>query len=122
MASFSIITGWIVLISAVRSSKNQRLREIVLLRTIGANSRQILSITAIEYLFLGMLSAAAGMVMALAGSWALAVYSFETSFTPQVLPALLLFGAVTLIVVITGMLSSRGVLNHPPLEVLRKDS
>lgn len=122
MASFSIITGWIVLISAVRSSKNQRLREIVLLRTIGAKGTQILSITAIEYLFLGVLAAAAGMLIALAGSWALATYIFDAVFTPELLPVVSLFSAVTLIVVITGMSSSRGILKYPPLEVLRKDS
>lgn len=122
MASFSMITGWIVLISAVRSSKNQRLREIVLLRTLGANSKQIISITAIEYLFLGLLSAAAGMIIAIGASWALAVYSFGASFSPQLLPVLLLFTFIILIVVITGMLSSVGVLKKPPLEVLRKDS
>jgi len=122
MASFSIITGWIVLISAVRSSKNQRLREIVLLRTIGAKSIQILAITAIEYLFLGLLASLAGVIIAMAGSWVLAAYIFNTSFTPQLFPVLLLFSSITLIVVITGMLSSRGVLKYPPLEVLRKDS
>jgi putative ABC transport system permease protein len=122
MASFSMITGWIVLVSAVRSSKNQRLREIVLLRTMGAKGKQILSITAIEYLFLGTLSAAAGVIVALAGSWALAIFSFGTIFAPQLLPVFLLFMSVTLLVVITGMLSSRSVLRHPPLEVLRKDS
>jgi putative ABC transport system permease protein len=122
MASFSMFTGWIVLVSAVRSSKNQRLREIVLLRTIGAKGRQILSITAIEYLFLGLFSAAAGMIIAISGSWALAVYSFKTEFQLPVLPTLILSGSVTLIVVITGMLSSTNILRRSPLEVLRKDS
>ena len=122
MASFSMITGWIVLISAVRSSKNQRLKEIVLLRTIGAKGAQILTITAIEYLFLGVLSAAAGILMAMAGSWALAVFSFGSVFTPPMMPVLILFTGVTALVVITGMLGSRGALSHPPLEVLRKDS
>ncbi|WP_442588004.1 ABC transporter permease [Pedobacter sp. AW31-3R] len=122
MASFSMITGWIVLISAVRSSKNQRLREIVLLRTMGATGRQILAITAIEYLFLGALSAAGGVFIALAGSWALASFIFASVFVPPLLPALILFSAITLLVVITGMLGSRSVLHHPPLEVLRKDS
>lgn len=122
MASFSIITGWIVLISAVRSSKNQRLREIVLLRTLGAKGTQILSITAIEYLFLGMLAAGAGLLMATAAGWALAEFSFDAVFVPPLWPVLILFGAITGIVVITGMLSSRSILNHPPLEVLRKDS
>lgn len=122
MASFSMVTGWIVLVSAVRSSKNQRLREIVLLRTIGAKGRQILAITLIEYLFLGMLSAAAGLLMAVAGSWALATYSFNAAFSPGWWPGMLLFAAITFIVVITGMLSSRSILRKPPLEVLRKDS
>ncbi|KIO76114.1 ABC transporter permease [Pedobacter lusitanus] len=122
MASFSIVTGWIVLISAVRSSKNQRLREIVLLRTIGANGKQILSITAIEYLFLGLIAAVAGVLIAMTGSWIMAVYLFGTDFTPSFFPVLLLFSSVILIVVITGMLSSRGVLTQPPLAVLRKDS
>jgi putative ABC transport system permease protein len=122
MASFSMITGWIVLVSAVRSSKNQRLREIVLLRTIGAKGRQILAITAIEYLFLGLFSAAAGMIIAISGSWALAVFSFGTAFQLPVVPTLILFVSVTLIVVITGMLSSTNILRRSPLEVLRKDS
>lgn len=122
MASFSMITGWIVLISAVRSSKNQRLREIVLLRTMGARGAQILSITAIEYLFLGALAAAAGLMMAIAASFALAKYSFDAIFIPPLWPVLILFAAITGIVVLTGMFSSRKILKHPPLEVLRKDS
>jgi len=122
MASFSMVTGWIVLVSAVRSSKNQRLREIVLLRTLGAKSAQILSITMIEYLFLGMLSAAAGLLMAVGGSWALAEFTFSAAFTPGWSAPFILFVSITVIVVITGMLSSRSILNHPPLEVLRKDS
>lgn len=122
MASFSMITGWIVLVSAVRSSKNQRLREIVLLRTMGAKGNQILAITAIEYLFLGALSAATGIAIALAASTALAQLSFGSVFIPPILPVLILFVAITLVVVITGILGSRSVLHQPPLAVLRKDS
>lgn len=122
MASFSMITGWIVLLSALRSSKNQRLREIVLLRTMGARADQVMSITAIEYFFLGALSAAAGVGIALAGSWALAAFVFDTVFVIPILAVLVLFLAITLLVVITGMLGSRSVLSQSPLAVLRKDS
>ena len=118
MAGFSMATGWIVLISAVLTSKTQRLQESVLLRTLGASRKQILAITALEYLFLGLLAAGAGIILALAGSWALAVYSFETIFNPPWWPILLLLVIICLIVVLTGVLSSRKVLNHPPLEVL----
>lgn len=122
MAAFSMATGWIVLISAVITSKSQRLRESVLLRTLGASRKQILTITALEYLFLGALAAGAGMILALGGSWALAVFSFESAFTPPLLPIFILFISVAALVVFTGVFSSRKVLNQPPLEVLRKDS
>eukprot|EP01037_Dinobryon_pediforme_P007408 gene7408-7472_t len=69
MSAFSIITGIVVLIASVRISKYQRIRESVLLRTLGASRKQILTITALEYLFLGALSALTGIVIALAGSF-----------------------------------------------------
>ena len=118
MAAFSMATGWIVLISAVLTSKGQRMKESVLLRTLGASRKQILAITAIEYLFLGALSAGAGIILALTGSWALAVYSFDSSFTPPLVPVLVLFLIICILVVLTGVLSSRKVLNTPPFAVL----
>ena len=121
MAFFSMATGWIVLISAVITSKSQRLKESVLLRTLGASRKQILTITALEYFFLGSLATGAGMILALGGSWALASFSFESSFTPPLLPIVILFTSVVSLVVITGVLSSRKVLNEPPLQVLRRD-
>ena len=121
MAAFSMATGWIVLISAVLTSKGARLKESVLLRTLGASKRQILTITALEYLFLGVFAAGAGLILALAGSWALARFSFDTGFSPEWWPVALLFSTVCLLVVITGVLSSRSVLNTPPLEILRKE-
>jgi putative ABC transport system permease protein len=122
MAAFSMATGWIVLISAVITSKSQRLKESVLLRTLGASRKQILTITALEYFFLGSLATGAGMILALGGSWALASFSFESSFTPPLLPIVILFTSVVSLVVITGVLSSRKVLNQPPLQVLRRDA
>jgi putative ABC transport system permease protein len=80
MSGFSILTGIIVLISSVRISKYQRIQESVLLRTLGASRRQIFSITALEYLFLGTLSALTGIVIAIAASWLLAKYTFKMPY------------------------------------------
>jgi putative ABC transport system permease protein len=119
MSAFSIITGIVVLIASVRISKYQRIQESVLLRTLGASRKQIFAITALEYLFLGTLSALTGIVIAVAGSWLLAKYSFEIPFAINWVPALILFFVVTLLTVVIGLLNSSGVLNRPPLEVLR---
>jgi putative ABC transport system permease protein len=121
MAGFSIITGLVVLIASVLISKYQRMQESVLLRTLGASRKQILIITALEYFFLGALAAATGIILSLAGSWALATYSFEASFTPQWGPLLVLFIAISLLTVLIGLFNSRSVLNKPPLEILRKE-
>ncbi len=120
MAFFSILTGIIVLIGAVRTSKYQRLRESVLLRTIGARANQILKITALEYLYLGLLGSGIGILLSLLSSELLAIFAFETSFTPSMEPFFLLPG-ITLLVLLIGLSNSRSVLNSPPLEVLRKE-
>jgi len=121
MSSFSIITGIIVLIASVRISKYQRIQESVLLRTLGASRRQIFTITALEYLFLGALSAFTGIIIAVIGTWLLAKYSFEIPFAINLLPALWLFLTISLLTIVIGLLNSRGVLNKPPLEILRNN-
>lgn len=121
MAGFSMVTGWIVLLSAVWTSKNQRIKESILLRTLGASRKQILAINAIEYFFLGALATAAGLILALSGSWLLARFSFDASFAPPLIPILLLFAGVVLLVVITGLWSTRKILNQPPLKILRTE-
>ena len=119
MSAFSIITGIVVLIASVRISKYQRMQESVLLRTLGASRKQIFAITALEYFFLGSLSALTGILIAVAGTWLLARYRFEIPFSVSLLPALILFAIISLLTVAIGLLNSRGVLNRPPLEVLR---
>ncbi len=121
MAFFSILTGIIVLIGSVRNSKYQRIKESVLLRTLGAKSNQILRITAFEYLYLGLLGSGMGLVLSLIGSQLLAIFVFKAVFVPSWGPFLILVPGITLLVLLIGMANSRSVLNSPPLQVLRKE-
>lgn len=121
MAGFSILTGLLVLISSISISKFQRIRESVLLRTLGANQRQILLINAGEYLLLGLLASATGVLISLGSAWALAYFSFEVPFRPNILPILLTILSITSLTVLMGMLNIRGILKRPPLEILRQE-
>ncbi|MGB6153839.1 MAG: FtsX-like permease family protein [Pricia sp.] len=121
MAFFSILTGIIVLIGSVRTSKYQRIKESVLLRTLGAKSAQILEITALEYGYLGILGSAIGILLSLVGSQLLAVFVFKTAFVPSFVPFLVVLPGITALVLSIGLLNSRSVLKSPPLEVLRKE-
>jgi putative ABC transport system permease protein len=121
MAFFSIVTGLIVLIGSVIISKYQRIKESVLLRTLGASRRQILSINLKEYFFLGSLAALTGVVISLLGSWALAYFSFETPFSPPLWPILAAYIVITGLTILIGLSNSRSVVSKPPLEILRTE-
>lgn len=121
MAFFSILTGIIVLIGSVRTSKYRRIRESVLLRTMGAKSWQILKITALEYFYLGILGSLIGILLSLVGSQLLATFLFEEPFVPSGVPFFIFLPGITTLVVLIGLSNIRSVLKSPPLEVLRKE-
>jgi len=121
MAFFSIFTGIIVLIGSVRNSKYQRIRESVLLRTLGATNKQILKISALEYLFLGILGSLVGILLALVGSLLLALFVFNEAFVPSIIPFVVFLPGISLLVLAIGLSNIRTVLKSSPLEVLRRE-
>lgn len=121
MALFSILTGLVVLISSVVLSKFQRVKESVLLRTLGAQRSQILWINALEYFLLGTLATFTGIGLSILGSFAFAKWILKIPFTPNLWPAAAVFLSITFLTVLIGMLNSREVVNKPPLEVLRQE-
>src|SRR5882724_4527471 len=121
MAMFTVLTGLLVLVSALVTGRYQRVRESVLLRTLGASRGQILKILVVEYFALGFLAALTGILLAIFAAWALAALVFKVSFTVAALPLLIALLGVPAITVITGLLISRGILNHPPLAILRAE-
>ena len=122
MAFFSILTGVIVLLGAVRTSKYQRIKENVLLRTIGARSKQILNIQALEYIYLGVLGGLSGILLSLISSQLLAWLVFDSAFIPSWIPFLVLFPGITILVLVIGLTNSISVIRKSPLEVLRKEA
>tara|TARA_R110002050_G_scaffold56512_3_gene127079 strand:- start:29122 stop:31668 length:2547 start_codon:yes stop_codon:yes gene_type:complete len=121
MAFFSILTGIIVLIGSVRTSKYQRIKESVLLRTLGAKNKQILKISALEYVFLGLLGSLVGILLALVSSLCLALFVFKEPFEPSLIPFLVFLPGITLLVIAIGLSNIQTVLRSSPLEVLRRE-
>jgi putative ABC transport system permease protein len=121
MALFTVGTGLIVLASAVWTGRHQRIQESVLLRTLGASRVQMRQILTAEYFFLGVLASLTGIILALAASWGLAVFVFKVAFAVSIWPILLTSLAAVTLTVGIGLFASRGVSNHPPLEVLRSE-
>lgn len=121
MSLFTVATGLIVLGGTIWSGRYQRLKESVLLRTLGASRRQIWKILLAEYLLLGLLASATGIVLAVAASWALAVFTFKLAYAPSFWPLLVAAIAVASLTVAVGLLTSYGIGTTPPLAILRDE-
>ncbi|HEY8106502.1 MAG TPA: FtsX-like permease family protein [Gemmatimonadales bacterium] len=119
MAAFSLAVGALVLVGAIATTRLQRLRESVLLRTLGATRRQILRIALAEYLALGLLSSLTAVVLAAGAGWGLAKWFFDGRFWLPVAPLAALVAAVVGLTVVVGLWTTREAVRRPPLEVLR---
>jgi len=119
LAGFTVLAGLPILIGTLLNGRDVRLKESVLLRTLGASASQVRTILVIEYSALGILSALSGVLLAVAANAALAVFVFKAPPWPDAGLLFGAFGTVTAIAVIGGLTLSRGVCNHPPLEILR---
>ncbi|MDD3179984.1 MAG: hypothetical protein PHQ04_06485 [Opitutaceae bacterium] len=116
MAMFTVGTGVIVLAVAVLTGRHQRIRESVLLRTLGATKAQVGRIMLAEYAALGALGAATGTLLALVANLLLTDFVFHG---PSAVSVPVLLGGR--LAVTAGLLASRGISDYPPLAVLRQE-
>ncbi|HCW09045.1 MAG TPA: ABC transporter permease, partial [Cytophagales bacterium] len=122
LALFSIVTGLVVLTGAVINSKFIRIKENVLLRTIGASTKQIVSITLIEYAYLGLFSALTALILSLGGGWLLTKFFFEVKLAANYLELLIISIGVMLLTMLIGWYNSRDVISTSPLQALRREN
>jgi putative ABC transport system permease protein len=120
LAIFSLAMGIPVLFSAVAATRRERLREGVLLKTLGATRRQIGRIMFAEYALLGLLGSMTGMLLSFAGAWGVMRFVFERPMTPAYVPAFVLAAAMLLLTVTIGFLSGREVFRETAMAALRE--
>jgi putative ABC transport system permease protein len=116
---FTLAAGLMVLLAAIQATRDERVFESAVLRTLGAGQGVVLKGIAAEFVALGLL---AGLIAAVgAGTLArlIATRVFEIDYLPG--PGLLLLGlaAGAGIVGLSGTLALRKVVTTPPLASLR---
>ncbi|MBP6774648.1 MAG: FtsX-like permease family protein, partial [Gemmatimonadaceae bacterium] len=117
---FSLGMGIPVLFSAVAATRRARLREGVLLRTLGASRAQVAKVLLAEYGALGVLGALTGMLLAFAGAWGLTHFVFEDPFDPAIGPTLLIGAGMLALTMLIGFLTSRDVYRATPMQAIRE--
>jgi putative ABC transport system permease protein len=120
MALFSVASGLLILVGALATSRRQRLREVTLLRTLGARRREIRTVLLTEYAALGLLAGVAGSLLSTAGGWAVARWVFELPFRLPVGALTGFWTGCALLTVVIGAATGRELARRPPLDVLRE--
>ena len=122
MGSFSLAVAFLTLVVALAGGRWARMREVILLRTLGASRGQLRRILLAEYAAVGMLGLFAGLLLAEIAGWGLCKWILEVPFVPFGRTTVLLAAFIPIATVLVGVSLSWGLLRRPVLEVLRMEN
>ena len=119
LALFALATGFLILVAAAAMARDERTREVLLLRTLGAPTRILRRIITTEAVAIGALAAVLGVGLAMIATWALTRFVFDIPFTPS-LPDYAAFAFVSFVIsAVLGGAVGRPTRAGSPLAVLR---
>jgi len=121
VGGIALASGILILIGAVAMTRFQRVYEAAILRTLGASTRTLGTMVALEYSALGLLAGLIGALGALGLSWGVTKYLLDIAWKPD--PLVLTLGVLltTTLVAGVGVIASSDVLRKKPLGALRAD-
>ena len=117
----ALLSGVLILVGSVAMTKFQRLHEAAVFKTLGATTRTLAMLLALEYATLGALAGAVGSVAALGLSWAVCRLLLNITWAPAPSIAFAGMAVTTLSVGAVGVLASLDVLRRKPLLTLRAE-
>ncbi len=120
LAGFSILSGLIILASSVASTRFRRMREVVVLKTLGATRNRIATVFSVEFVVLGLLAGAVGAAFANVLTRIL-LHQMEVGFQHDTHGSLVAVAGTAVLAVVTGWVASFRLLGQRPLEVLREE-
>lgn len=121
ISAFTILAGLIILASSVAGTRFRRIREVVILKTLGGTRQKIGRIFSAEFLILGATAGIMGSLMAVGFSNAVLIRFFEGRWNIDWIPVIIAILASALLANIAGWAASARILRQKPLEVLRTE-
>lgn len=120
LASLTLATGLMILLAATVSARQERAKEVLLLRTLGASGSTLRKILATEVVALGVLATAVGSAIAVLASFCLVRFVFELPFEPPWLDFGVLAMFTVAISAAVGALGAGNLARISPLAGLRE--
>jgi len=120
LAGFSILAGAVILASSIASTRFRRIREVVVLKTLGATRTRIAQVFSVEFAVLGLLAGLVGAVFANLLAKVL-LHKMQVTYHVDWRGTLITVLATAVLATATGWLASFRILGQKPLEVLREE-
>jgi putative ABC transport system permease protein len=120
LAGFSIFAGLMILASSIASTRFRRMREAVVLKTLGATRMRIVRTFSVEFSVLGLLAGSVGVVFANLLTRVL-LHRLEVGFHIEWTATLIALVGTAVLATATGWIASYRILGLRPLEVLREE-
>jgi putative ABC transport system permease protein len=122
LAGFSIFAGLMILASSIASTRFRRMREAVVLKTLGATRMRIVRTFSVEFSVLGLLAGSVGVVFGnLMTRVLFHVFKLDIAFHIEWTATLIALFGTALLATATGWIASYRILGLRPLEVLREE-
>jgi putative ABC transport system permease protein len=121
ISMFAILAGAVILSSAVAGTRFRRMREVVILKTLGATRWRVSRIFSVEFLVLGGVAGLMGSLLAGGFANLLLKRMLDAQTSIPVIPILLSVIATALIANAAGWMASFRILGQKPLEILREE-
>jgi len=121
ISGFALLAGAIILASSVAGQRFRRIREVVVMKTLGATRKSIAGVFSVEFLILGLVAGLMGAIMA--SVFAALVLKRMMNATPQInwTAGLACVAITAAIAVAAGWAASFQILGRKPLEILREE-
>lgn len=120
LAGFSILAGAVILASSVASTRFRRIKEVVVLKTLGATRVRVAQVFSVEFAVLGILAGVVGAVFANLLSRIL-LHRMQVTYHLDLRGTVIAVVATAALAMITGWVASFRILGQKPLEVLREE-
>lgn len=121
ISGFAILAGITILASSVAGTRFRRIKEVVILKTLGATRRRVGAIFFVEFLILGAAAGLLGSLLASTFSGLLLKYLLKSTFHFSPIPNLVAIVLTTIIATASGWLASYRILGQKPLDILRQE-
>jgi len=121
LSGFAILAGGIILAASVAGTRFRRVREVVILKTLGATRRHVSRIFSIEFLALGAVAGLLGALLAGGFTNLVLTQLLESKYQIDWPASITCVVATALLANLAGWMASVRILRQKPLEILREE-